>query len=128
MNVYGSVLVGSGGGSVEYSTTEKAVGKWINGATLYQRTWTGTTSTSSNTTTFSIGSITPRKWEVYYSLDSSSMNKNIGTAAGFHYVSGTDTVASCCYSYEGDFYIEFNQYSATSYRGKAYTATIWYTK
>ena len=31
-----------GSGSVEYSTTEKVVGTWIDGSTLYQRTWTNT--------------------------------------------------------------------------------------
>ena len=46
MNVYGSVLGGSGGsGKVEYSTSEKIIGTWITGETLYQKTVTVTCPT-----------------------------------------------------------------------------------
>ena len=36
MNVYESVL-SDGSGKVEYSTSEKVIGTWINGATVYEK-------------------------------------------------------------------------------------------
>lgn len=121
MNVYGSVLGGSGGGSVEYSTTEKAVGKWINGSTLYQRTFTGTTSSSSNETNVASlsGSYVVRSFEGAFKQESS------GCEVPIIYSQVTDSNDWMnCYHYGGYITLSYG----SNNRSKEYWVTIRYTK
>ena len=127
MNVYGSVL-GGGNGSIEYSTSEKAIGKWYDGSTLYQRTWTGTLNSSGETTTVNIGAIKPKSIEIMVSLDGTTVGKNITPVGQYHYLSSSDNAGSCVYTYENNLYIEYNGAGGSGYRGRGFVATIRYTK
>lgn len=50
---------GGGGGSsaIEYSTTEKKIGKWIDGSDLYQITFTGTGNDDISLATLGLGDV-----------------------------------------------------------------------
>ena len=50
-------LVKNGGGMETYSTSEKVVGKWIDGKPIYQCTFTGTTPSTAGAVNISISNV-----------------------------------------------------------------------
>ena len=54
---------GGGGGGVHYSTTEQVIGTWIDGSTLYQRTFTGLSTPTQGTGWAEITDIDASAWE-----------------------------------------------------------------
>ena len=61
----------------EYSTTEKIIGKWIDGKPLYRKTITFTSTISANATTSIAHNITNAK-NIFIDYDASFMEANIG--------------------------------------------------
>lgn len=62
----------------EYSTTEKIIGKWIDGKPLYRKTITFTSTISANATTSIAHNITNAK-NIFIDYGASFMEANIGT-------------------------------------------------
>lgn len=103
-----------------YSTSEKAVGKWINGATIYRRTYTGTLSSSTgNYTVQSSFSYTPIKYEGV--AFSSSMNVPINATAN----GGSSSVSISPFKYNGALMIANSNSMLT---GASYYLTVYYLK
>lgn len=112
MNVYGSVLGGSGGsGKVEYSMSEKEIGTWINGEKLYQRTYTGTFTNHQS------GGVEQNLFSFTYNLKSIE-----GYANGFNL---TTQIGRTLYHYNG--YIRSWSYD-NDLDGATYYITVRYTK
>ena len=111
----------------DYSTSEKIVGTWVNGANLYQRTFTGTTSSSANITTVSsaLGSaVVVRKFEGYIYWDSSH-TAMLGSV-------GLNTSASAYDAFSSQVYTNSSNaveiVYGNDFKGKSYAVTIQYTR
>lgn len=112
---------GSGGGS-SYSTSEQVIGTWINGENIYQKTFSGTTSSSSPTTVGSIGSSSSViEMKGICSYDSAYNTKNCEIIPFY----GTDT------TYWIDAYLENGSImcnTGSNMRNRKYYLTVRYIK
>ena len=103
---------------IAYSTSEQVIGTWVGGATLYQRTFTGTTSSSATETQVST-------WTNSYII-----REFKGT-----YTQSTGVYVPICYMVStSDWMVPYTEngklwvgYSASN-KGKAYYLTVIYTK
>ena len=111
----------------DYSTSEKIVGTWINGENLYQRTFTGTTT--SNAVLTQVGTITS-SW--YIRSFEGSLVQGSGIYVPISYTNGVDpnnltTLGKDSvfpYTENGKLYMLVGEYN----QGKSYCLTIKYTK
>lgn len=111
----------------DYSTSEKIVGTWINGENLYQRTFTGTTSSSGVLTQVASFS---SSW--YIRSFEGSLVQGSGIYVPISYTNGVDpnnltTLGKDSvfpYTENGKLYMLVGEYN----QGKSYCLTIKYTK
>lgn len=104
-----------------YSTSEKAIGTWTNGSTLYQRTFTGTLSSSLSTTvTTALSSYTIRDIAGVIRTGKQTITCNITLVSG-----STVLYAAAFMDGSGNMLIYTNN---TSLYGSTYELTIKYTK
>lgn len=104
----------------DYSTTEHIIGTWVNGETLYQRTFTGTTSSSSNET-----SVASFPTGYYVRSFEGGFRQDSGTFVPISYCLGSDNTDYMAPVSDGGYikllYGNWN-------KGKQYWLTVKYTK
>jgi hypothetical protein len=104
----------------DYSTEEKVVGKWIDGKPIYQKTLTGTFTSSANQSIPHGIANFEQAINVFGYLESSSSNVDYNIPIGFY--NGTQ--------YFGVFFDSTNLQARiqTVYYGRSYNITVQYTK
>lgn len=105
-----------------YDTTEKIIGKWIDGRPLYQRSFTGTTSNSADNTlvsTITNARFVDGKGVVSFDSNSNATNCVIGLS-----YRDSDGAESTLYSEANSLYI----HTQSSQRNKYYMVTVQYYK
>lgn len=106
----------------EYSTSEKIVGKWVDGSNLYQRTFTGTTGTGDSTTVASFSKYYHvRSWNGGFTQDSTN---NIDVP--IVYCFGTDATHDYMTPVTENGSIKL--FYGSNNTGKSYWLTVQYTK
>ena len=123
----GAVYTGLAGkqDKLVYSTSEQAIGTWINGSTLYQRTYTGTfPSSGSDVTIFSVSGMYVKNVTGYCLWKSGETNFFQLPSS---YVYNSKRSDCSFYVYNGNLIAGITDGNSYIY-GRSYVLTVYYTK
>lgn len=111
----------------DYSTSEKIVGTWVDGSTLYQKTYIGTTSSSGSSTTVD-SSFTYKIKRFFGALSYSSTSiNNGGNIVMIGYGIDSNEGRLYAYTYNNKLYL-WGSSSSYNFNNRGYALTVQYTK
>ena len=134
VSISGSTISANASGSLvnNYTTSEQVIGTWIDGSTLYQRTFTGTTSNSSDIMNIAtlqgikvrnmFGIISSTSSDIATSTSQVLLPVGASKSAGF-----SDDVNIFAYADNGTITLFYGS-GMNTYRNKGYALTVQYTK